>query len=75
MADCNEEFKYLNLFSGTGALAALLMLGSCAAAWGSGGLAGLRRDTGDQGAPMGQFVLWGETLQRHSRWLGFGKAW
>lgn len=75
MADRNEEFKYLNLFAGTGALDALLMPGSCMAAWGSGELGGLSGATGGQGAPTCQCGLWGETTQRHRQWLGFGKAW
>lgn len=64
MADCNEEFKYLNLFSSTGVLPALLhgpavMPGSCVVAWGA-----LYRAMGGQGAPTCQHGLWGETLQR-----------
>lgn len=64
MADCKKKFKYLNSFSGTGTLAALLLPGSCVAAWDLGGLRRLCRTLGPQGELTCQHGLWGETLER-----------
>lgn len=49
MADCNKKFKYLSSFSGTGTLAALLLPGSCVAAWDLASVGRLCRPLGAQG--------------------------